>query len=118
MEDSLAHQRRLLGHDHPDTLRSAHNLAINLRALGQHEQACRLGDDTFRRRRWVLGEDHPDTLTSAHNLAVGLRALGKHEQAGQLDEDTLIRYRRDAGRRRPLHPGLGQQPRRRPTDTG
>jgi hypothetical protein len=28
----------VLGDDHPDTLISAHNLAADLRALGEHEQ--------------------------------------------------------------------------------
>jgi hypothetical protein len=35
IEDTLARQRRLLGHDHPDTLRVARNLAAGLSALGK-----------------------------------------------------------------------------------
>jgi len=34
-QDTLARRRRVLGHDHPDTLNSASNLAIDLRALGE-----------------------------------------------------------------------------------
>ena len=34
-QDTLDRRRRILGHDHPDTLNSAHNLAIDLRALGE-----------------------------------------------------------------------------------
>jgi hypothetical protein len=45
-EDTLTRYRRVLGDDHPDTQRSAHNLAVNLRALGQHKQARQLGEDT------------------------------------------------------------------------
>jgi hypothetical protein len=33
--DTLVRRRRVLGEDHPDTLYSAHNLAINLRMLGE-----------------------------------------------------------------------------------
>ncbi|HEY6425444.1 MAG TPA: tetratricopeptide repeat protein, partial [Pseudonocardiaceae bacterium] len=33
-EDTLTRRRQVLGDDHPDTLRSAHNLANNLGALG------------------------------------------------------------------------------------
>jgi hypothetical protein len=36
-EDTLARYRRVLGEDHPDTLTSASNLAIDLRALGETE---------------------------------------------------------------------------------
>jgi hypothetical protein len=81
----------VLGEDHPDTLTSAHNLAVGLRALGEHEQARQLHEDTLTRRRRVLGEDHPDTLSSASNLAADLSALGEHEQARQLEE--WIRFR-------------------------
>lgn len=34
-EDTLARLRRVFGEDHPDTLRSAGNLAADLRALGE-----------------------------------------------------------------------------------
>jgi hypothetical protein len=65
----------VLGEDHPDTLASAHNLAIDLYAMGEIEAARDLDQDTLDRKRRVLGEDHPDTLSSANNLAEDLRAL-------------------------------------------
>jgi hypothetical protein len=37
--DTLDRRRRVLGHDHPDTLRSASHLAIDLRALGETDEA-------------------------------------------------------------------------------
>ena len=72
-EDTLARCRRVLGEDHPDTLRSASNLAIDLSYLGEYQAARELDEDTLARRRRVLGEDHPDTLRSASNLAIDLR---------------------------------------------
>ncbi|MGH4000318.1 MAG: tetratricopeptide repeat protein, partial [Pseudonocardiaceae bacterium] len=68
-ERALRLRHSALGEDHPDTLESANNLALNLHELGQYEQARQLNDDTLTRRRRVLGEDHPDTLESANNLA-------------------------------------------------
>src|SRR3978361_1294312 len=94
MEDTLTRQRDVLGYDHPDTLRLAHNLAAGLRALGEHQQARQLDEDTLTRYRRVLGDDHPDTLRSAHNLVANLRALGLHELARELGQDTLSRRRR------------------------
>ena len=91
MEDTLIRQRRVLGHDHPDTLRVAHNLAAGLSALGEHQQARQLDEDTLTRYRRVLGDDHPSTLLSANNLAADLRALGKHEQARQLEQWITLR---------------------------
>ena len=35
-QDTLARRRRDLGEDHPDTLASADNLAVSLRAVGGH----------------------------------------------------------------------------------
>jgi hypothetical protein len=34
-QDTLERRRHVLGHDHPDTLYSAHNLAADLRELGE-----------------------------------------------------------------------------------
>jgi hypothetical protein len=79
--------------DHPNTLTSANNLALDLWALRQYEAARRLVEDIWARRRRVLGEQHPDTLTSASHLAADLRALGQHEAAHQLDQRTGTRHR-------------------------
>ncbi|MGH3869734.1 MAG: FxSxx-COOH system tetratricopeptide repeat protein [Pseudonocardiaceae bacterium] len=96
-ERALNLHRASLGDDHPDTLESANNLAVDLGELGQYEQACQLLEDTLTRRRRVLGDDHPNTLTSANNLAVYLRELGQYEQSRQLAEDTLTRFCRVQG---------------------
>lgn len=58
---------------------SAPRTPETLAALGDHQAARDLNEDTLARRRRVLGEDHPDTLTSADNLAVSPRALGVTE---------------------------------------
>jgi hypothetical protein len=83
----------VLGDDHPHSLLSANNLAADLSALGEHEQARQLNEDTLTRYRRVLGDDHPSTLLSANNLAADLRALGEHEQVRQLEEWIKSRYR-------------------------
>jgi tetratricopeptide repeat protein/uncharacterized protein DUF4062/NB-ARC domain-containing protein len=98
-----AHQLRRdkLGEDHPDTLDSANNLALDLHALGEYQQARTLNEDTLTRYRRVLGEDHPRTLVSASNLALDLHALGEYQQARTLQEDTLTRKRRVLGEDHP-----------------
>jgi acetyl-CoA carboxylase alpha subunit len=68
-EDTLTRARRVLGDDHPHTLRSADNLATTLLEFGQHALGRQLGEDTLTRMRRVLGDDHPDTLRLTHNLA-------------------------------------------------
>ncbi|MER6186450.1 tetratricopeptide repeat protein [Streptomyces sp. NPDC001652] len=76
-EDTLARRRRLYGDDHPDTLASAHNLAVRLRALGQNEEALALDEKTLETRRRALGVEHPDTLSAESNLAGDLAAVGR-----------------------------------------
>ena len=44
-EDTLA-RRRDLGEDHPDTMASAHGLAVSLRAAGEYQAARELDEDT------------------------------------------------------------------------
>src|SRR5919206_4550271 len=68
-EDVLARCRRELGDDHSTTLGLAHDLAANLRTLGDYQRARDLDEDTLSRRRRVLGDDALPTLSSAHNLA-------------------------------------------------
>jgi hypothetical protein len=64
-EETLEVRRRVLGVEHPDTLRTAYNLAISLADVGRVEEALALGEQTLERRRRVLGEDHAETRRAA-----------------------------------------------------
>jgi len=44
-------RRRVLGEDHPHTLTTANNLALNLRALGDYQQAAEVEEWIKRQRR-------------------------------------------------------------------
>ncbi|MEW2477919.1 FxSxx-COOH system tetratricopeptide repeat protein [Micromonospora gifhornensis] len=89
--------QRLLGPDHPHTLKAATEYAHARFTLGAIREAHDIVTDTLSRYRRTLGDDHPDALRSAHDLAVTLHALGDYTQAHALDEDTLTRYRRTLG---------------------
>jgi TIR domain/Tetratricopeptide repeat/NB-ARC domain len=88
---------RLLGDDVPDILTAAANLAAAMAALGEHQAAREVTEDTLERRRRLYGDDHPHTLASAANLAVHLNALGEHQAVRELAADTLARRRRVLG---------------------
>jgi len=47
----------MLADDHPETLRSANNLALDLRALGEYQAARELDEDTEARRKRLRGAD-------------------------------------------------------------
>jgi serine/threonine protein kinase len=80
---------KYLGPDHPETLRSMHNLARSYHDLGCYADALRLNEETLSLRQGRLGPDHPDTLRSMNNLAVNYHALGRHTDALKLREATL-----------------------------
>jgi len=81
-------QREVLGPEHPDTLRSAVNLAYELRAAGHRHRARDVAEVTYRRMATVLGARHLDTLLCAHGLALDLRESGEHEAARRLNEEV------------------------------
>jgi tetratricopeptide (TPR) repeat protein len=94
-------RRDKFGDDHPDTLTSASNLALNLWWLGEYQRARDLDEDTLTRRRRILGEDHPDTLTSASQLASDLLWLVKYPQSRELLEEMLNLQRQILGEDHP-----------------
>jgi tetratricopeptide (TPR) repeat protein len=100
-ERAYAVRRDRFRDDHPDTLASASNLALNLWYLGEFQRARALDEDTLARRRRVLGDDSPDTLTSAGQLANDLFGLAGYSRARVLQEETLTRRRRVLGEDHP-----------------
>ena len=91
-------RRDKFGDDHPDTLTSASNLALNLWWLGEYQRARALDEDTLTRRRRILGEDaprHPHLRQPTRHRPV--RSLGDYPQARELQEEMLSRRRRILG---------------------
>ncbi|MFF9011159.1 tetratricopeptide repeat protein [Streptomyces goshikiensis] len=85
---------RLLGADHPTTLRARANLAVTYSALGRHHHALALEEAVRTDYERLLGPDHPDTLRARANLAFTYRALGRHHDADLLRGDKPYGQRR------------------------
>lgn len=79
-KQALAAQERVLGPEHPQTLRSMASLSIWIYALGQHEAAANLTRRVLAVRQRVLGPRHPDTLDSMGKLGALLGELGQHNR--------------------------------------
>ena len=100
-ERLVADQERVLGPDHPDTLTSRDNLAVDYQEAGRTAEAISLHEQALATRERVLGPDHPDTLGSRNNLAVAYQAAGRTDEAISLHEQALATYERVLG---PDHP--------------
>jgi len=74
-------QRRVLGPEHPDTLRTMENLANSLSELGRYAEAEKLERDTVDLRTRGSGPDHPWTAGAVYDLACILARSGRRDEA-------------------------------------
>ena len=79
--------KKLLGAEHPSTLRSMANLASTYQKQGRWNEAEQLFVQVIDITKKVLGAEHPDTLTSMANLASTYRNQGRWNEAEQLEVD-------------------------------
>ena len=92
---------RLLGPDHPRTMRSSNYLASAYREAGRLSEAIPLYERTLSDRWRLLGPDHPSTLRSSSYLARTYREAGRLSEAIPLFERTLAGWHHVLG---PNHP--------------
>jgi tetratricopeptide (TPR) repeat protein len=84
---SLKLREKVLGPQHPDTLRSINNLAQALRDQGKYQMAEEIQRQALELSEKVLGLEHPDTLTIMNNLA---RILWR-DRMGVPSKCTIVR---------------------------
>jgi serine/threonine protein kinase len=97
LERALNLRRRVLGPEHPDTLKSMSDLAIVYVDEGRYGQGEALHSQTLEIRRRVLGPEHPDTLKSMNRLVVVYDREGKYAEAEALGSQALEIQRRVLG---------------------
>ena len=91
----------MLGVEHPDSLKTANNLAATLSDQGKFGDAETIQREVLGVTKRVLGVEHPGTLTSANNLASTLSDQGRHAEAEAMLQATLASSQRILG---PTHP--------------
>jgi serine/threonine protein kinase/tetratricopeptide (TPR) repeat protein len=102
LERSVGLSRRVLGPEHPDTLRSQSQLGWTLQEQGRNQEAENLERKTLDSQRRVLGPEHLDTLKTLGNLAWTLEQEGRYPDAEKFSRETADAERRVLG---PEHPG-------------
>ena len=96
-ERLLADHERVLGVDHPDTLRTRGNLASAYQDAGRTTEAITLHEQNLADQERVLGVDHPDTLRTRGNLASAYQDAGRTTEAITLHEQNLADQERVLG---------------------
>ena len=101
LERALYLQRRALGAENPQTLKTMNRLGRTAEHQGKYPEAEGLLGQALAIQRRLLGPEHPDTLASMNNLALVYNDEGKYAQAEALYGQTLEIKRRVLG---PEHP--------------
>ena len=101
LKDATEEAERVLGADHPDTLRARNNLAAAYYAARRVNEAIPLFEETLTTQERVLGPNHSHTLRSRNNLANAYQEAGRLNDATPLLEETLTTQERVLG---PNHP--------------
>src|SRR5260370_17771024 len=84
-QQSVEIRQRVLGPEHPATLTSMNELALDLDNSGHYAEAEKLEREALDISRRVLGPEHPDTLAIIYNLGVIPAHRGHRSEAGQLE---------------------------------
>ncbi len=96
-EQAIEIQRRVLGPQHPDTLKSTTSLAWTLSQQGRYAEAEKLTRQSLAVDYRVLKSEHPDTLSSMSNLGWILYQQGHYAEAEKLQRKVLDMQRRVLG---------------------
>jgi tetratricopeptide (TPR) repeat protein len=88
-EGVLADRERVLGPDHPDTVRARSSLADSYSNAGRIQEALELRERVLADRERLLGPHHPDTIRARANLADSYSDAGRIQEALELDEQVV-----------------------------
>jgi tetratricopeptide (TPR) repeat protein len=92
---------RVLGEEHPATLKAKGELASTLAAHGDRARGLQLQEHVLEASTRVSGAEHPATLRAMGELALSLAAQGEHVRARELEERALEASRRVLGEEHP-----------------
>ncbi len=80
-EQVLVERERILGDEHPDTLRTRSALATSYRLAGQIDEAIQLGERVVGQLNRLHGPRHANTLRTRSYLADSYRLAGRINEA-------------------------------------
>jgi tetratricopeptide (TPR) repeat protein len=89
LEEVQAFYRKVLGPEHPDSLKAMHKLASYYDATGLRDEAMMMGEEVLALCLKVHGPQHPETLGAMKTLAKYYDAAGRRDEALKLREGVL-----------------------------
>jgi tetratricopeptide (TPR) repeat protein len=81
--------KRILGEDHPNTIKTGGDIAVSLKDMGLAAEALPLLRRALDSERRRSGHEHPRALTTAANLAAALADLSELDEAMQILNETV-----------------------------
>jgi serine/threonine-protein kinase len=97
LRQSLEIRRRVLGLEHPDTLKTMRALAATVAQAGRYADGEKISRETLDIERRVLGPEHPETLATMGQLAIDIDMQGRITEAEKLLQQTFDLQRRILG---------------------
>ena len=88
MDEVLAVRRRTLGDEHPDTIDSIINLALQYNEMGNCDSALPLGREAVGAARRTLGDEHAHTLVAISCLGAVHTSLRQFAEARTLEAEA------------------------------
>lgn len=88
-DDVIAGQRRVLGQEHPQTLRAMTMLSVTLMKEGHYAEADKLQTEVIAIKRRVLGPAHTSTLQSMEMEAMCLSGEGRYSDSERTFRDVI-----------------------------
>ena len=95
---ALTGEERSLGPNHPDTLRTIHDMATVFDEMGQYETALEWYKRALAGQEKSPGPDHPDTLHTVNSMGIVFSNMGQYDTALEYEKRAL------AGREKLLGP--------------
>jgi hypothetical protein len=81
--------KRVLGAEHPCTLKAMGSLASTFRNQGRWKEAEEIDIQVMETRKRVLGIEHPDTLIAMGNLALTFWNQGRWKEAEEIQIQVM-----------------------------
>jgi hypothetical protein len=106
LEKVYALECKILGDNHPESLRSMNNLARGYSMVNDHRKALEMYEKCYSEMKQILGNCHPDIILILGNLAHSYVDIGNPQKADKLLRDAYTQFVQKYGEGHPAAASL------------